>query len=168
MTDEPTAPDPRQVGYGELPEVARALRAFGSARSGAGAMQSLFFRPLLDARRKAADARTPEARVRAFDAGELRAGLERCLARIVAEWPDAREPARRAIRAQLSERVADYENHLVELAGAGVAVRSADEAARLDSWRAWTARLHATFHAADRAWLAIQGVVETLTPRSRT
>lgn len=166
MVDEiPRAPEPHEVEFGELPELTRALRAFGSARRSPGAMHSLFFRPLLDARRKAAEARTPAARVRAFDAAELGAGLERCVARIVVEWPDAREQARRAIRAQIAERVVEYQQALGRLDAAAAQLAAAEEPGRLPAWRLWTVQLHATFQAADRAWVSIQAVVASLNAR---
>jgi hypothetical protein len=167
MVEEPRAREPHEMEFGELPELTRALRALGSSRRNAGAMQALFFRPLLDARKKAESARTPEARLNAFDATELEAGLQRVIDRIVAEWPDAREPARRAIRAQVAERVLDYEAELHRLKDAASSVRSADDAARLDSWRAWTKQLRAVFTCADRTWLAIEMAVKALSGKSR-
>jgi len=168
VDDVPRAPEPHEVEFGELPELTRALRAFGSARRSPGAMHSLFFRPLLDARRKAADARTPAARVRAFDAAELGAGLDRCVVRIVADWPDPREQARRAIRAQLAERIVEYQQALERLQAAAARLAAADEPSRLAAWRLWTVQLHATFQAADRAWVSIQAAVAALgAPRRR-
>lgn len=168
MTDEiATARGPHQVEFGELPELTRALRALGSARRNAGALQSLFFRPLLDARRKAADARTPAARLRAFDAAELEAGLDRYVARIVAEWPDPRDSARRAIRAQIAERIREYQDALARLGEDAAAVAAASDDGQLAAWRQWTVQLHATFQSADRSWLAIQSVVNTLTAKRR-
>ena len=99
------ARDPSQVEYGELPELTRALRALGSSRRGGGSLQSQFFLPLLDARRRAAEARSAAACLRAFDSAELGRALERAIERILAEWPDDRSSARRALRAELLERV---------------------------------------------------------------
>lgn len=159
---------PHEVDYGELPELARALRALGSSRRSAGALQALFFRTLIDARRKAAAARTPTARVRAFDADELAAGLERSIARIVADWPDARESAKRALGAQLAERTREYTDALAALRVSAAAVESAAPAGQLDAWRAWTVALQHAFHGADRSWLAIRAVVDNLTAKRRT
>lgn len=160
--DEPRAKDPRQVEYGELPELTRALRALGSSRRSGGSLQSLFFHPLLDARRRAADARNAAGRVRAFDAAELRRALESSLQRIVAEWPDRREPIRRALRAELAERVAVYVRALGVLGERAAAALEADEGAQLATWREWTVQLAATFEAADRGWLALRSAVEAL------
>lgn len=166
MVDEgSTARAPHEVEFGELPELARALRALGSSRRSAGALQTLFFRALLDARRKAASARTPSARVTAFDPAELAAGLDKCLARIVSDWPDAREPAKRAIRAQLAERTREFTDALAALRIAAAAVESAEPEGQLDAWRAWTVELQRSFHSADRCWLAIQPVVDNLTAK---
>lgn len=156
---------PAEPAFGELPELTRTLRAFGSARRSPGAMQSLFFRPLLDARRRAADASTPEARVRAFDPAELAAALDRCVDRMVADWPDAREPARRAIRAQIAERVDEYRTALTGLETVARALRSPSNASMIVEWRAWTRQLELTFQSADRAWIGIQSVVDALPRR---
>jgi hypothetical protein len=158
--------DPSQVEYGELPELTRALRALGSSRRSGGSLQSQFFHPLLDARRRAADARSPAARVRAFDAAELRRALDGSLQRIVAEWPDRREPIRRALRAELTERVAVYARALQTLAERAAAAVAADEESRLSAWRDWTTQLAATFDAADRGWLALRSAVDAL-PRAK-
>src|SRR5262245_48503780 len=104
--DRIRAPD--EVEYGELPELTRGLRALGSPRRGSGIFQSQFFLPLVEARKKAADACDPQACLRAFNPDELTRALERAIDRIVAGWPDARASARRALRAELVERVANY------------------------------------------------------------
>ena len=167
MVEEPRAREPHEIQFGELPELTRALRALGSSRRNAGAMQALFFRPLLDARKKAESARAPEGRLNAVDPAELQTGLHRVIDRIVAEWPDAREAARRAIRAQVAERALDYEAELQRLRDAAASVRNADDAARLESWRAWTKQLRAVFTCADRTWLAIELAVRALSGKTR-
>lgn len=153
---------PHEVDYGELPELTRALRALGSSRRHAGKTQTMFFRPLLEARRKAQDARSAIARAKAFDASELALSLDRCLERIVADAPDSRDSARRAIRAELDERVDEYRASLAELSAAARTLLAADSDNVLAAWRAWTARLERVFQCADRTWLAIQPVVDTL------
>jgi hypothetical protein len=158
-------PNPDDVEYGELPELTRALHALGSSRRGAGSSQSQFFHPLIEARRRAADARTPSARVAAFNAGDLTKALDRVIDRIITEWPDKRESVRRAMRAEMQERTAGYASALNLLAERAADVASADDATRLALWRAWTAQLAATFVAADRAWLALRSVVEALPKR---
>jgi hypothetical protein len=159
------APDPDQVEYGELPELTRALRALGSSRRSGGSLQSLFFHPLVDARRRAADARTAPARVRAFDSAQLALALDRAIDRIVAEWPDKRDSVRRALRAEMQERASPYTRALLLLGERAAVALAADENDRLAAWRAWTVQLAATFVAADRSWLALRSVVEALPKR---
>jgi hypothetical protein len=159
---EARVPDPRQVEYGELPELTRALRALGSSRRSGGSLQSQYFHPLLDARRRAADAKTAAGRVRAFDAHELRRALESSLQRIVSEWPDKREPIRRALRAELAERVHVYTRALGRLGERAAVALAADEEGQLAAWREWTVELAATFEAADRGWLALRTAVDAL------
>lgn len=159
--------DATQVDYGELPELARTTRALGSQRrSGAsptvGTIQSQFFLPLIEARRRAADARDPGGRIRAFDAKELARQLDKSLDRIVNEWPDARASTRRAVRAQLVERVSGYARALDQLDARASDALAADESSRLQAWRSWTSQLAAAFDAADRCWLSLRSAVETL------
>jgi len=164
--DAPRTREPHEVDYGELPELTRGLRALGSARRGDTAMQALFFLPLLEGRRRAAEARSAAACLRAFDAAELTRALERCIERIVAQSPDARPPARRALRARLLERVRGYSGALELLGERGAAALAADEPERLDAWRAWTMQLAATFGAADRCWLSLRQAVQAIPARS--
>jgi hypothetical protein len=154
--------DPSQVEYGELPELTRALRALGSSRRSGGSLQSQFFLPLLDARRRAAEARGAAACVGAFDPAELRRALDHAIDRIVTQWFDSRSSARRALRAELLERVSSYSRALTELSARATALLSADEPSRLAAWRAWTVQLAATFDAADRSWMALRSVVDSL------
>ncbi len=157
--------DARSVEYGELPELTRGLRALGSSRHDARALQTVFFQPLMDARRRAADARDPEARIRAFDPRELARQLDKIVERIISEWPDLRPSARRAVRAQLQERVAPYSHALEELASRAGEVHAADEPDRLAAWRAWTLQLATVFSCADRSWLSLQSAASALPAR---
>ncbi len=154
--------DARSVEYGELPELTRGLRALGSSRHDARALQSVFFQPLVDARRKAADARDADAKVKAFDARELGRQLERIVDRIVNEWQDPRASARRAVRAQLKERVAPYADSLADLELRAAELSAADEGDRLRAWRALTAQLAAVFSCADRSWMSLQSAANAL------
>ena len=163
--DAPRARDPYEVEYGELPELTRGLRALGSARRGSTALQSLFFLPLLEGRRKAAEARSAAACLRAFDAAELARALDRCLDRITAEWPDTRPAARRALRARLLERVREYSAALDDLRERSALAMGAEEDARLQAWRAWTVQLAATFGAADRCWLSLRKAIDSMPAR---
>lgn len=178
MTEHRRASTAGDVAYGELPELTRGLRALGSPRhSGAhqrpglsSRLHAQFFAPLVDARRRAAESRTPDATIRAFDATHLQHELDRLLERIVAEWPDERAPARRALRTRLHERVEDYETALEQLrdrgspalSDAGADADTDADTRRLQAWRDWTAQLVSTFQAADRAWMALRTVLDRL------
>lgn len=164
--DTPRAREASQVEYGELPELTRTLRALGSARRAGGVLQTQFFLPLLEARRKAAEARSASACVRAFDARELERALGQSVDRIVAHWPDTRLAVRRALRAELLERLHDYAAALTVLTQRAHAALAADESTKLAAWRAWTVQLAATFDAADRGWMALRTVVEAIPPKS--
>lgn len=153
-----------QVDYGELPELARAMRAMGSSRRSGGERQSHFFLALLDARRRAEQAGSPEARLQAFDAAELTRALDRAIERILGDWPDKRPSVRRALRAELGERVVSYSASLVVLAERASEALEAAERERLTAWRAWTNQLSLTFEAADRAWMALMSVSDSLPP----
>lgn len=157
--DSERARDAASVDFGELPELTRGLRALGSVRRG-GPAQSLFFTPLLDARRRAADARTPHARLKAFNARELASALDKAIERIVAEWPDARTAARRALRAELVERVQPYNRALSVMEQRAATIPQSGE--DLSAWRSWTAALVDVFTIADRTWLSLRMVVEAL------
>jgi hypothetical protein len=156
-----------EVEYGDLPELTRALRALGSSRRSGGSFQSQFFHPLLDARRRAADARTPSGRIRAFDASDLQKALERGIERIVSDWPDKRDPVRRALRADLLERVSPYSAALERLGTHAQRALDVDESARLAAWREWTVQLAAVFDAADRSWMSLRSVVDSLTLKAQ-
>lgn len=161
--EEERARDAATVEFGELPELTRGLRALGSARQG-GASQALFFGPLIEARRRAAHARTAHACVRAFNARDLAAALERAVARIVADWPDERGAARRALRAELMHRLDPYARALQQLGDRAVPLSEAEagSVANLQAWRSWTTQLSVVFATADRCWMTIRTVVETL------
>ena len=154
--------DARDVEYGELPELTRTLRALGSARRSSGTLQSQFFLPLLEARKRAAEVRSAVSCVRAFDAMELGRSLDRAINRIMEVWPDSRPSARRALRAQLQDRVAVYTRALDVLDERARDVLGADEGEKLSAWREWTAQLSETFHAADRSWMALRSVIDSL------
>jgi hypothetical protein len=160
--DEERIREAATVEYGELPELTRTLRALGSSRRG-GTSQDLFFNPLLDVLKRAASARTPDAKIRAFDAADLRRALEKSIERIIADWPDDRPSVRRALRAELHHRVQSYTDALVTLAERASAAREAEEETRLSSWRAWTVQLATVFDVADRTWLTLRNVVDSLT-----
>jgi hypothetical protein len=154
--------DAGAVEFGELPELTRALRAMGSARRSSGAFQTQFFQPLLEARKRAAATRSAITCLRAFDAAELGRALDRAVEKIMTQWPDKRVSARRALRAELLDRVAAYKASLEVLSERAAAVATADDASKLSAWRSWTAQLALTFEAADRSWMALRSVIESL------
>ena len=151
-----------EVEFGELPEFARSSRALGSARRSGGERQSHFFLALLEARRRAEAASTARARLQAFDTAELARALERAIERFLTDWPDKRPSVRRALRTELGERVAPYAASLSELAQRCDVALAADEAGQLEAWRAWTTQLTLAFEAADRAWLSLMSVADSL------
>jgi hypothetical protein len=154
------------VDYGELPELARSTRALGSARRSGGERQSHFFLALLDARRRAEGATSPRERLEAFDAAELGRALERAIERFLGDWPDKRPAVRRALRTELADRVVVYSASLSLLAERSKSALAAAEADKLSAWRAWTLQLSVTFEAADRAWIALMSVSDSLPPSS--
>ena len=103
--------------------------------------------------------------MRAFDSALLAQALERSIDRIVAEWPDKRESVRRALRAEMQERASPNAPAHAVLADHAAEAIAADESRRLETWRAWTVQLAATFVAADRSWLALRSVVDALPKR---
>lgn len=150
-----------------LPELTRALRGFGSqrrargSRTSRGEEQHRFFAPLLEARREAEDAATPNAVLAAFDARRLRRSLDAALH----AFSNARAPenaaARRALEAELSDASEPFTAALDALDAAAVDARGAVDDVR--RWRAWSGRLLATFEAADRAWVAVDSALESPT-----
>ncbi|HJQ20863.1 MAG TPA: hypothetical protein VJ867_10970 [Gemmatimonadaceae bacterium] len=166
MTDDPErARQPDEVEFGELPELTRGLRAMGSGRKSGGFLQSQFFSPLLDARKRAAFAGDADAALRAFDPADLRRALDRAIDRIIQGWPDTRASARRAVRAELRERTADYQRALDALDERAADVIAARPEDQRELWRRWTRQLASTFDAADRAWLAMRSIVDALPPK---
>ena len=138
----------------ELPEQTLRLRALGSGRANPGSDHDRFFAPLLAARRRAHAAATPEERVAAFDAVELRAGVEGTLAAFAAERCPERAADRRALEAELSELAEELLAAIDAADVAAAAVRGSAADARFAAWRAWAATIAPIFAAADRWWIA--------------
>ncbi|HWJ14080.1 MAG TPA: hypothetical protein VNS10_10095 [Gemmatimonadaceae bacterium] len=150
-----------------LPEVTRALRAFGSRRRqrdrrGGGAVeQQRFFAPLVDARRIAAKATVPHDVVAAFDPAAIAKAFDDTLTGFATTRFGDYAPARRALEAELVDLAEPLHDALRLLEDAGVAARGAPR--DLHAYRQWYARLRDTFEAADRAWLALDAALDSAT-----
>jgi hypothetical protein len=138
-----------------VPELTTGLRGFASVHGAPGSDHDVFFGPLLDARRAAAEAIDPEARLSAFDAAVLREAFVKARRTLATRRfaDDARAGDRRALIVELEELMAPAEDALGEVAAAADAVRDAREEDVLRAWRRWLAALGATWEALDQAWL---------------
>jgi hypothetical protein len=162
MTD---APDPGRPGDAsaadyQLPEVTRALRAFGARRGRPGSDHDQFFAPLLDPLRRARDhvARgtdRPWEAASFVDAAAAAAGVRAAVAALAAEHGGPQPPDRRALAAELGELAEPLYAALAQLGGAGAALAGAAPAERPAAWRAWALALARAFVAADAAWEAM-------------
>lgn len=148
-----------------VPEVTRALRAFGSTRgqrgkrAAAASDQQKFFAPLLEARRKATGAGGPGAVIAAFDAGSLAQAVGDAVTGFVAERYAKSGPERRALEAELTDLTEPLIISLHALADAADrATASIDD---LRGWRQWAAQLRATFQVADRVWLTLDTALDS-------
>lgn len=148
-----------------LPEFTRGLRGFGSqrrvraARPSRADEQQRFFGALLEARRAAQDAPTAAAVLTAFDARRIRRSLDAALHVFAQTRAPGNAPARRALEAELVDATAPFAEALDELDGLARMAQAALDDVTL--WRAWSARLVATFEAADRAWMAVDSALES-------
>jgi hypothetical protein len=132
-----------------LPELTRSLRSFGAQRDAAGeAAHAAIFRPLLDARARAADAPLDTV-LAAFRGDALSARIEAQAVDAAVQGVD--QPAHvRALTAQTSELIEPLRTALLALDGASVAAR-ADSA----GWDGWVAQLKRVFTIADVACQAL-------------
>jgi hypothetical protein len=148
-----------------LPEVTRTLRAFGSRRrqrdrrGGGATEQQRFFAPLVDARKSAAKAIVPHEVVAAFDASAMTKVFDETLASFATSRFGDYAPARRALEAELVDVAEPLHDALRMLEEAAAAARSAPR--DLHAYREWYSRLRDTFEAADRAWLALDAVLDS-------
>ena len=147
-----------------LPEVTRALRAFGSRRGQRGMRaaapvdQQKFFAPLLEARRTAGGAGAPTAVIASFDAAKLIEAIGNVVSAFAAERYAEKGPAQRAFEAELTDLA---EPLLVSLQALGdAAVRATESIDDLRLWRVWAAQLRATFEVADRVWLSLDTALD--------
>ena len=153
-----------------LPELTRALRAFGSRRGRRGVRESTaidqqrFFAPFLEARRKAGGAGQPAAVIAAFDAAALIAELEATLTEFAMERHGDYAPARRALHAELMDLSEPLRLALETLRIAATDAMSSAEDLR--GWRVWALQLRDTFEAADRVWLTLDVALDATPWRS--
>ena len=136
-----------------------SLRSFGSRRGGhdesAGLIESQdrFFGPLLDCRRRAAQAITREQVVSAFESRRLTALIDATLRAFATERFANRLPARRAFEAELFEIIAPLHQELQALR------RLAEVTMADESWALWLAQLRVVFHVADSSWPPLRGAL---------
>ncbi|HEY4216371.1 MAG TPA: hypothetical protein VGM67_04500 [Gemmatimonadaceae bacterium] len=147
-----------------LPEVTRALRAFGSRRGHASGRASApdeqrrFFAPLLGARRDAVIAGEPERTLASFDAATLERLIGQTLHALATERYGDDAPARRALEAELVDLTEPLNNALHALGVAAENAHGSIDDLRL--WRAWSAQLRATFETADRVWMSLDAALD--------
>jgi hypothetical protein len=142
-----------------LPEVTRALRAFGAACGQPGSDHDRWFAPLVAALRTArahveSDPATPWRAVERVDAARTAAAFRAVLAALAAERAAGSAPDARALEAELEELCAPVLAALDDLGAHAAAVLAADEAGRPHAWRAWATALGGAFASADRCWIA--------------
>lgn len=131
-----------------IPELTRTVRALGRSRG--GEEQDAFFRPLLDAKRRAV--RSWDAALHAFDAEALRAALDETLSRMAAAREPERAAARRALEARLCDAAEPLRLAFAPVGRAAAAARAAEPRIALREWRAWVRAVHVMFDRADAAW----------------
>ncbi|MDB4905878.1 MAG: hypothetical protein JWO05_662 [Gemmatimonadetes bacterium] len=149
-----------------LPELARSLRSWGSARRGAdNDAHGRLFAPLLEARRTAARSRGWRETVRAFDADQLGAAMRQVLVTLASERHPQRAPARRALEARLAECLVPVERALDGLRSVQAplsAVSAPDAPPAL--WTEWTDALLLVYREADRCWCQVEERLASFAP----
>lgn len=147
--------------FAGLPELTLSLRSFGSSRGRAGEEQTLFFGPLLEARRRAADATNAAEAVAAFNVARLGAALDQIVRGMASDrFPD-RPPARRAFEAALGDVLQPLYAALRALRDSTPAPASAHIEA---AWVPWLNAVRATFETADRSWGAVDALLGQYPP----
>ena len=146
-----------------IPELTRALRAFGSRRGqrrwrpGGAAEQQQFFAPLLNGRREALASASTSPTI-AFDSETITRAVEATLQSFAVARYGGNAPARRALEAELVDLAEPLRVALEALHLAAATIHSAPNDLRL--WRLWSSRLRATFEAADRVWLSLDAALD--------
>ena len=142
-----------------LPEVARGLRALGSARGGGAEWQGRFFGPLLQARRRLEEGEPVDWQVAGFDAKILAERLRGVLASMAHERHAERPPYRRSLEAELAEAAEPVFRQLSAVDEAAKVLHSSADAQRFVYWRAWSREVRALFVEADRSCEAVVGAL---------
>jgi acyl transferase domain-containing protein len=127
--------------------------------------QDRFFAPLLEGRRRAAQAISRSQVVAAFDARRLTALIDAMMRAFATERFATRAAARRAFEAELVEIIEplrDALQHLRQLAeetsvAEGVVVPD-------DSWAHWLAQLRIVFQVADATWPLLGDALASASP----
>jgi hypothetical protein len=141
-----------------LPEVTRALRAYGSRRGNPGSDHDRFFAPLVGPLRATRDqvargGAEPWRAATMADGTAMATALRDALSGLAAERFPQHPPERRALEAELHDLAEPVTDALAVLAERAAALRDASDDERLTRWRAWAAALGDAFARADRAWI---------------
>lgn len=148
-------------------ELTLALRAFGSHRAGADAVQKRFFEPLLAGRRRLARQSEPRQQASALDGRALRASYAALASAIARERGAASAADRRALEAQLGETLEPLDAALGELAASAVRLAASGDDEVVGAWRDWSARARSVFAAADRCWPRVAALLQDWRPGPR-
>lgn len=148
-------------------ELTLALRALGSHRAGADALQKRYFEPLLSARKRLAKASEPRAQAAALDAGNLRQAYDDLVRDIANEWGSSNAADHRAIEAHLGERIEPLLASIGALGDLARTLRAAPEDDVIAVWRQWAGAARALFAAADRCWAPVATLLHAWRPSVR-
>jgi hypothetical protein len=140
-----------------LPELTRSLRALGASTGTIGGLdvtvaQVRYFQPLLEARRRAADAHEVAEVVRIFHGASLASRVTGALQALAREHAGGDARVRRATETLLVEAIEPLRGAVQTLddrapsAAAGVT----------PEWDAWVAALLAVYRCADDCWFAVE------------
>ena len=157
-------PDPASP-FDELPELMLSLRSFGSRRgspndeAALSEEQDRFFAPLLDCRRRAAQAISRGQVVAAFEARRLTALVDATMRAYATERFATRVPARRAFEAELFEIIEPLREALQELRGLAEGSPGENTTIAEESWTLWLAQLRVVFRVADASWPRVRGAL---------
>lgn len=156
--------------FAGLPELTLSLRSLGSGRgrlsgrvAAGGEEQASFFSPLLEARRRAASARSATEAISAFNVARLGASLDETMRALATQRFPARPPARRAFEAALADAAQPLYAALRQLRERTPLPEDAEKPER---WRIWLDALRATFEAADRVWGSVDALLAEQPPQT--